>query len=419
MYKKAGMFAVAIMVLSFFSGPLFVPGAQAAPPEKVKMGLMFGLTGAASPIGPVQLDGAKLAVKEINAAGGVKLGAKKVPIEVFVKDDESKPDIAIRRYREMVDENKVDVIVGQTFAPISAALNKEVKKSGVAYFPVNVVAVNMFEKKEMAESTFSIHGCAYSIGYAGASYIVDKLGYKNIIFFGPAYAFGRDQWAGAKAAFEKRGVKVEYVESPVGTTDYTSYLTKIKEKKPQIVMLAHWGVDAINVLKQTYEIGLKKTSKIWFDWMTNSFGSGVPPEAMEGVYSLMSWYYNMKGFQDAAIVKASDAFAKKFQQEYKYPPDPYSAMAYEGVMEAVRAMELAKSVDGKAMAKALMASPKFKSMKGEGVWRVDHQPVFKYGAYVVIGKGASERKDKKWDLVKIIGAYSGEDYLPPLSALGY
>ena len=419
MYKKITLLAIALAVFSISAGTLLVTSAQAAPPEKIKVGLMFGLTGAASPIGPVQLDGAKLAIKEINAAGGVKLGAKRVPIEVFVKDDESKPDIAIRRYREMVDENKVNVIVGQTFAPISAALNKEIKKSNVAYFPVNVVAINMFDKNEMAETTFSIHGCAYSIGYAGASYIVDKLGYKNIVFFGPAYAFGRDQWAGAKAAFEKRGVKVEYVESPVGTSDYTSYLTKIKEKKPEIVMLAHWGVDAINVLKQTYEIGLKKTSKIWFDWMTNSFGSGVPPEALEGVYSLMSWYYDMKGFQDAAIVKASDAFAKKFQQEYKYPPDPYSAMAYEGVREAVRAMELAQSVDGKAMAKALMANPKFNSMKGQGVWRADHQPVFKYGAYVVIGKGASERKDKKWDLVKIIGAYTGEDYLPTLSSLGY
>ena len=419
MYKKITLLAIALAVFSISAGTLLVTSAQAASPEKIKVGLMFGLTGAASPIGPVQLDGAKLAIKEINAAGGVKLGAKRVPIEVFVKDDESKPDIAIRRYREMVDENKVNVIVGQTFAPISAALNKEIKKSNIAYFPVNVVAVNMFDKNEMAETTFSIHGCAYSIGYAGASYIVDKLGYKNIVFFGPAYAFGRDQWAGAKAAFEKRGVKVEYVESPVGTSDYTSYLTKIKEKKPEIVMLAHWGVDAINVLKQTYEIGLKKTSKIWFDWMTNSFGSGVPPEALEGVYSLMSWYYDMKGFQDAAIVKASDAFAKKFREEYKYPPDPYSAMAYEGVMEAVRAMELAQSVDGKAMAKALMANPKFNSMKGQGVWRVDHQPVFKYGAYVVIGKGANERKDKKWDLVKIIGAYSGEDYLPTLSSLGY
>ena len=42
-------------------------------------------------------------------------------------------------------------------------------------------------------------------------------------------------------------------------------------------------------------------------------------------------------------------------------------MAYEGVMEAVRAMELAQSTDGKAMAKALMANPKFDSMKGQGI----------------------------------------------------
>lgn len=409
-----------LMFSCVFMVGFLVPGeSRAKAPDKVKIGLMFGLTGAASPIGPVQLDGAKLAIKEINASGGVKFGNKKALIETLVRDDESKPDIAIRRFRELVEESKVHVVVGQTFAPISAALNKEVKKTPVPYFPVNVVAINMFEKGEMAETTFAIHGAAYSIGYAGAAYIVDKLGYKNIVFFGPAYAFGRDQWAGAKAAFDKRGVKVEYVESPVGTSDYTSYLLKIGEKKPEIVMLAHWGVDAINVLKQTYETGLKKKSKIWFDWMTNSFGSGVPPEALEGVYSLMSWYYDMKGFQDAAIVKASDAFTKKFMKEYNYPPDPYSAMAYEGVKEAVRAMELAQSTDGKAMAKALMASPKFNSMKGQGVWRADHQPLFKYGAYVVVGKGAKERKDQKWDLVKIVGAYTGEDYLPALSTIGY
>ena len=419
MGTKMKLMAVFSLICFMAAGGVFAGGVFAAPPDKIRVGLMFGLTGAASPIGPLQLDGAKLAVKEVNAAGGVKMGGKKVPIEIFVKDDESKPDIAIRRFRELIDESKVNVIVGQTFAPISAALNKEVKKTPIAYFPVNVVAATMFEKNEIAETTFAVHGSAYSAGYAGASYIVDKLGYKNIIFFGPAYAFGRDQWAGAKAAFEKRGIKVEYVESPVGTSDYTSYLLKIGEKKPDIVMLAHWGVDAINVLKQTYETGLKKKTKIWFDWMTNAFGSGVPPEALEGVYSLMSWYYDMKGFPDAAIVKTSDAFAKKFEKEYKYPPDPYSAMAYEGVMEAVRAMELAQSTDGKAMAKALMANPKFDSMKGQGMWRADHQPIFKYGAYVVIGKGAKERKDKKWDLVKVIGAYTGEDYLPTLSSLGY
>jgi branched-chain amino acid transport system substrate-binding protein len=394
-------------------------GSRAADaPKKVTVGLMFGMTGAASPIGPVQLEGAKLAIKEVNAAGGVKLHGTKLPLEFVVKDDESKPDIAIRRFREMLTENKADFIVGQTFAPLSAAINKEVKKTPVAYFPVNVVAVTMFNKNEMAESTFAVHGCAYSIGYAGASYITDKLKLKKIVFFGPAYAFGRDQWDGAKAAFTKRGIKAEYVESPVGTSDYTSYLTKIAEEKPEMVMMAHWGVDAINVLKQSYETGLNKKTKVWFDWMTNIFGGGVQPEALDGVYSMMSWYYDMKGFADPAIVKASNEFTSKYLKEYNHPPDPYAAMAYIGTKEAIRGIELAQSLDPKAIAKAIMANPKFESMKGPGVWRVDHQPLFKYGAFVVVGKGVKERKNKD-DLVRIIGAYTGEEYLPVLKDLGY
>lgn len=369
--KSAIAFCLALLVAFTMAVP---QGAYAETPGKIKMGLMFGLTGAASPVGPVQLDGAKLAIKEINAAGGVNMGGKKVPLEFVVKDDETKPDVAIRRFRELMTEDKVDVILGQTFASISAALNKEVKKTPIAYFPVNVVAINMFEKNEMAESSFAIHGAAYSIGYAGASYIINTLKLKNIVFSGPAYAFGRDQWAGAKAAIDKYGAKAEYIESPVGTSDYTSYLLKVAEMKPEIVMMAHWGVDAINVLKQTHETGLKKKTKIWFDWMTDVFGSGVQPEALEGVYSLMSWYWDMKGFKDPAIAAAADAFTQKFRKEYNYPPDPYSAMAYNGVKEAVRAIELSNSTDPKAMSEALMKNPKFDSVKGPGVWRIDHHP---------------------------------------------
>ena len=133
----------------------------------------------------------------------------------------------------------------------------------------------------------------------------------------------------------------------------------------------------------------------------------------------MSWYYDMKGFEDAAIVKAAESFTKKFTDEYKYPPDPYAAMAYIGTKEAIRGIELAQSTNPSAIAKAIMSNPKFDSMKGPGTWRVDHEPLFKYGAFVVVGKGEKERKDKKWDLVKIIGAYTGEDYLPSLKELGY
>ena len=414
---KKGLIVVAALICLFFT--LGVAAMAAAPPKEVKVGLMYGLTGAASPVGPVQLDGSKLAIDEINAAGGLDWGGKKVPVKYIIKDDETKSDVAIRRFRELVDEDKVDVVVGQTFAPISGALNKEVERNPIGYFPVNVVALKMFEKGEMAPTTFAVHGCAYSVGYAGASYIVNKLGLKKIVFFGPAYAFGQDQWRGAKDAFDKMGIQATYLESPVGTSDFTPYMTKIMEMNPEIVMLAHWGTDAINVLKQASETGLKKKTKIWFDWMTNVFGSGVPPEAIEGVYSLMSWYYDLSGFPDEAIVKQAKAFSDKFTKAYGYPPDPYSAMAYIGTKEALRGLSIAKSGEGMAVAKAIMANPTFESMKGKGTWREDHQPIFKYNAFVVVGKGASERKDPKWDLVKVIGAYTGEDYLPSLKSLGY
>ena len=359
-----------------------------------------------------------MAVKEINEGGGAKIGGKKVPVEFVVRDDETKPDVALRRFRELVYEDKVHAIVGSTFAAISAALNKEVKKVPIPYFSVCVAPMTMFKKDEIADDTFGVHGGAYSIGFAGAAYIINKLGYKNIYVFAPAYAFGWDQKAGAKDAIEKYGAKLEYAESPVGTPDFTPYLLKIAEKKPDIVMMAHWGVDAINVLKQAHETGLKKSTKIWFDWMTNVFGGGIPPEALEGVNSLMSWYWNMTGFNDPAIVKAAEDFVKKYIKEYNYPPDPYAAIAYIGVKEAIRGIEIAKSTDPKAISKAIMGHPKFDSMRGPGVWRADHQPLFKYGSFVVVGKGPQERKDK-WDLVKVIGAYTGEDYLPPLKELGY
>ena len=57
-------------------------------------------------------------------------------------------------------------------------------------------------------------------------------------------------------------------------------------------------------------------------------------------------------------------------------------------------------------------------MKGPGTWRVDQQPVFKYGACVVRGKSPADRKGK-WDLVEVIGAYTGDDYLPSLESEGY
>ncbi len=415
--KRTGLLFLACLVVASLVAA--VPGSSAAgTPDQIKIGLMFGLTGPASPIGPVQLKGAKLAIDEINAAGGVKLGGKRIPVVAVVKDDETKGDVAVRRFKELRNEEKVVGLVGSTFAGIAKALNNQVRRQPIPYISACVAPMDMFEKGKLAPTTFGIHGTAYSIGYSGAAYIATKLKLKKVYFLAPAYSFGRDQFKGAKAAFDKYGVEVIYDEAPVKTADYTPYIQKIAAAKPDICMMAQWGTGAIAVLKQAHELGLKKKTKIWFNWMTNVFGSGVPAEALEGVYSLMSWYWNLEGFDDPEVVKAGQAFVEKYRKVYGEPPDPYAGMAYVGCKELIRGIELAQSTDPAKVAAAIMKSPRFLSMKGPGRWRIDHQPVFKYGAFVVVGKGPAQRKGK-WDLVRVIGAYTGSDYLPPLATEGY
>ena len=129
-------------------------------------------------------------------------------------------------------------------------------------------------------------------------------------------------------------------------------------------MMAQWGTGAIQVIKQAHELGLKKHTKIWFDWMTNVFGSGVPAEALEGVYSMMSWYWNLEGFADPSVVAAGKAFVAKYTKVYGDPPDPYAGMAYVGCKELIRGIEQAQSTDPMKIAKAIMAKPTFPSMKG-------------------------------------------------------
>jgi len=386
----------------------------------IKIGFIFSLTGVASPIGPVQLKGALLAVDEVNADPSLTVDGKRIKIEYLVRDDETKSDVALARLRELTEWG-AHFIIGTTFAAISAAMNTEIARDPkIVFIPTNVVPLTMVKKGTLAPTVFVPHGTAYSIGYMGVKYLVEKMNVTKIAFFAPAYAFGWDQWAGAKAALEEYGDRVQYfyIESPVGTPDFTPYLYKILEWKPEALMFAHWGTDAINLMKQLYESGVKAMIPIiWFNWHTVVFDRGVPAPAIENVYGLMSYYYNVTGFPDRTIAEKMEAFARKYFERYGEYPDPYAAYAYLGVWIAVRAVIETGTTDPLKVAQAI-EKMKFDTFKGEAWFRKDHQMLFPYAAFIVRGKGPGERAHE-WDILEVIGAYTGLDYLPPLEMLGY
>ena len=393
--------------------------AQAADPSKIKVGILLPLTGTFAAVAETQRDGALLAVDEINKRGGLAMPWGKVLVEGVVEDDEAKLDVGVRRYRYMASEG-VKGVGGQTWAPLAYAINSVVAKEPMPYFPVCVMSKDAYMKGKLADSTFSTAYSPWTVGYMAGKAAVKTLGKKKIFFLARADSWGWDMRDGVKAAAAEFGAEViGYDEVSLGTSEYTSTLQKVRAAKPDVFIASQFGGDAVALLKQVQQMGLAKEMTIFSAFMTNVVAKAISPEALEGVYSMHYFYYDLTGFEDKEVVKSAKEFSDLYRTKYKNPPDAYAVIAYTAYMEMFRGFETAKSFDPAKVSAALTANKgEFNTVKGPAKWRKDHVAEYKHAAFLVKGKAPSARKNE-WDLFTVMGSQGGEAVLPSLQSLGY
>jgi len=383
--------------------------------------VIYSLTGTGAPTGTTQLDGALLAIKEVNKQGGLTIEGKQVQVEAVVRDDETKADVGIRRYREL-REDGINVFVSGTFADISTALNQQAKNGESFVMVTNGIEEKIFRKDQKAPYFLSSLGAVDAIGRICADYVAKTYRPKRVILCLPDYAYGHGAYTGASQVFGTRypDIKVDVVWTPVGTPDFTPYIIKMIEAKPDVVMMGQWGTDAIEIVKQAYELGLAKHTTVFFNSLNASLTLGMPPEALDGVTIGVWLYHDLSAFadKDPATVKAVQELNAAWRAEYGVAPDVMAVYAYIGMKETLRAIKLAGSTDPAKMYKALMDNPQFMSVKGPAYWRVDGRPFYTYAKFIATGKGAAERADK-WDWCEVFDAYRGEELALPLKDMGY
>ncbi len=410
-----------LVFLSIFilSGTLHPGTAVAADPAPVKVGILLPLTGTFAAVAQTQRDGALLAIEVINKRGGLDMPGGKVMVQGDVADDEAKQDVGVRRYRYMVSEG-VKGVGGQTWAPLAYAINAIVSKEPLPYFPVCVMAKEAFQKGKLADSTFATAFSPWSVGYMAGQAAVKTLGKKKVFFLARSDSWGWDMRDGATAAAKEYGGEiVGYDEVALGTGDYTTVLQKVRAAKPDVFIAAQFAADAVALLKQVHQMGLNKEMTIFNAFITNVVAKGLPPEALEGVYAMHYFYYDLANFPDKNVAKSAAEFTKLYQAKYNAPPDAYATIAYTAYMEMFRGFEAAKSFDPAKVSAALMANGgKFSTVKGPASWRADHGAVYQHAAFLVRGKGAAARKNE-WDLFSVMGSVGGESVMPTLKSLGY
>lgn len=391
----------------------------AADPSKIQVGILLPLTGTFAAVAETQRDGALLAIDVVNKRGGLDMPGGKVMVEGVVADDEAKQDVGVRRYRYMVSEG-VKGVGGQTWAPLAYAINAMVSKEPMPYFPVCVMAKEAFMKGKLADSTFATAYSPWTVGYMAGQAAVKTLGKKRIFFLARSDSFGWDIRDGVYAAAKEGGAEiVGYDELPLGTSDFTTVLQKVRAAKPDVFIAAQFAADAVALLKQVQQMGLNKEMTIFNAFITNVVAKGLPPEALEGVYAMHYFYYDLAEFPDKEVAKSAKEFTDLYRAKYNRPPDAYAAIAYIAYMEMFRGFEAAKSFDPPKVSAAVMANKgQFNSVKGPARWREDHAAEYKYAAFLVKGKGAKEQKNE-WDLFTVMGATGGEAVLPTLKSLGY
>jgi branched-chain amino acid transport system substrate-binding protein len=410
---------VALLFAFLFAGWCDSGDALAATPEKLKVGILLPLTGTFAAVAETQRDGALLAIEVVNKRGGLHMPWGRVMVEGVVADDEAKLDVGVRRYRYMVAEG-VKGVGGQTWAPLAFAINAVVQKEPMPYFPVCVMAKEGFEKGRLAESTFATAFSPWTVGYMDGSAAIKVLGKKRIFFLARADSWGWDIRDGVYAAAKEHGAQiVGYDEVSLGTSDYTTILQKVRAAKPDAFIAAQFGGDAVALLKQVQQMGLNKEMTIFNSFITNVVAKGIPPQALEGVYAMHYFYYDLSEFEDKEVAKSAQEFTELYRAKYKVPPDAYATIAYTAYAEMLRGFEAAKSFEPKAISAALMANDgRFSTVKGAARWREDHAAVYKYAAFLVKGKGPAEQKHE-WDLFRVVGHQGGDSVMPTLKSLGY
>jgi branched-chain amino acid transport system substrate-binding protein len=179
-----------------------------------------------------------------------------------------------------------------------------------------------------------------------ASALIKDLG-RKFYYITPDYAYGHTLEAGLiKACAALGGMRVGGDLTPLGTTDFSSYLIKAQAANPDVILFLLGGDDMVNALKQAVQFGLDKRLHLAGAQQEMEALWGLPPEARIGVW-MMEWYWKQPGVPHVA------EFVEAVKQRTGKPPSARTWFGFVSVWTCALAAASAKSLDAVAMAKAL------------------------------------------------------------------
>ncbi len=231
---------------------IFAPAFLKAQQTPIKIGHLVPLTGFLSPMGDYASKAGKLAIEEINAAGGV-LGRQ---LETIV-DDETNPGVGVQKATKLIQQDKVDFLLGTVSSAVALAIMDVAERYQKIFFNTGSNSDEIRGGK-CNYYTFCTEASNTQYVKAIGRYLVKNKNYKTFYILTSDYAFGHDLTRVTRRLLNELGGKeIGHDLVPTGTADYSSYLLKIRNAKPEVIFCNVAGGDQTTFLKQYTEFGLK------------------------------------------------------------------------------------------------------------------------------------------------------------------
>jgi len=334
---KAG---AALAGSAVFSPPILT-FAQGETP--IKIGMHDPFTGTYAAEGESEKRGALMALAEVNAKGGIN-GRK---VQLVTEDEGANAGLAAQKAHKLIEQDKVNFLMGAVSSATALSVNQVAHEKGMLYM-VTGGHTDPVTGTQCHWTTFRICTTTYMLAAGLADTLYKKFG-GNWYFITPDYAYGHTLQAAYAKLLQGFGGKVLGNSlSPLGTTDFSSYLIKAQQAKPDVLVLLVDGQDLVNCMKQAAQFGLMKKFAIGGGLSELEVLRALPKEAKQGWWTL-EWYWDQP---NTPHVKEWVAAYQKANPDGTWP-SARTWFGYAGLHAIAMGANKAKSNEAVKVAKAL------------------------------------------------------------------
>ncbi len=376
--------------------------------NSVTIGAAVPRTGPYAVQGEDELKGMELAVEHINSGHDlIKKIAPKVTkgllgkeVKLVSADSGAKPNNAVQVEQTFINDNKIVAMTGATSSAVAVALNKFAERQKILYL-VAISGSNDTTGKDC--SRYSFRQCFYGETAANAigPVLVKNFGKgKKAAFMTPDYTYGHTVTKSMNDYLTKNGnwTQVTNQVSPLGTQDFSQYLTNIANSGADVIINVNWGRDAVLSVQQAKQFGLTPKMKMVIPYQIPFLAKEAGPELMEGVFAATDFWWTLEDKYPLAKI-----FVEAFDKKYGYKPEWGANNAYMQFAIWARMVSEAGSFYPPDVIKQYEKGETFPSTVGDVHFRPeDHQLV--RPVVIVRGKAPKDMKNKEdfWEVLDVV-----------------